>query len=35
MQPVQNNDLMNDLGVGTAPSKPANTIDTSFLDDLL
>ena len=35
MQPVQNNDLMNDLGVGAAPSKPANTIDTSFLDDLL
>jgi hypothetical protein len=34
MQPVQNNDLMNDLGVGTVLSKSANTIDMSFLDDL-
>jgi LysM repeat protein len=33
MQPAQNNDLLSDLGA--APSKPANTIDTSFLDDLL
>ena len=35
MQPVQNNNLLNDLGVGNAPAQPAKTIDTSFLDDLL
>jgi hypothetical protein len=35
MQPVQNNDLLNDLGVGSAAKQQNQSIDTSFLDDLL
>jgi hypothetical protein len=35
MQPVQNNELLNELGVGTAPPQQTKGIDTSFLDDLL
>jgi hypothetical protein len=35
MQPAQNNDLLNELGVGTNPPQQKQAIDTSFLDDLL
>ena len=35
MQPVQNNELLNELGAGPAPKQPSKGIDTSFLDDLL
>ena len=35
MQPAQNSDLLNELGVGTNPPQQKQAIDTSFLDDLL
>ena len=35
MQPAQNNDLLNELGVGPNPQQQKQAIDTSFLDDLL